>query len=402
MIDTKTRILAIAGSLVLLLVVIDLVRRRRLKEEYSVLWVAASVVLLILAAWFELLEWITTAIGGVALSSTLFFFALLFVFFMLLHFSVRISALERRFTALVQEMGLIGMQMVTTRAQPMSGTDGPALPAGPRTAVIIPCFNDGAVLEEAVASIREDEPVEIVVVNDGSTDRATLSTLAQLDGRPGLRVVHRQNGGLGAARTTGLEATSAPLVFPLDADDRLAPGALAAMADMLDRHPEAGFAWGDYELFGDQTGRYRSPEAWLPWTLTYVNPYPVCSMFRRTEIEGAGGWHGHAYEDWDLWLRLAGVGVSGVRVDRVVYQRRLHGEGRLLQGARRRHQELYATIQQRNADVFARRAELRMAERPALWKIAVYPMLFGSRKVVPISVEAFLQRVMMRMGTGLP
>jgi hypothetical protein len=48
----------------------------------------------------------TDVIGGVALSSTLFFFALLFVFFMLLHYSVRISALERRFTALVQESAL--------------------------------------------------------------------------------------------------------------------------------------------------------------------------------------------------------------------------------------------------------------------------------------------------------
>ena len=94
MIDLKTRALAIAGSLALLMIVIDLVRRRKLKEEYSFLWVLASTSLLVLAAWYQLLEWITHVIGGVALSTTLFFFALLFVFFMLLHYSVRISALE--------------------------------------------------------------------------------------------------------------------------------------------------------------------------------------------------------------------------------------------------------------------------------------------------------------------
>jgi hypothetical protein len=106
-IDSRARIIAIAGALLLLLLIIDLVRRRRLKEEYSVLWVITALVLLVLASWYELLQELTNAIGGVADSSTLFFFGLLFAFFMLLHFSVRVSALERRLTAVVQEIGLL-------------------------------------------------------------------------------------------------------------------------------------------------------------------------------------------------------------------------------------------------------------------------------------------------------
>jgi glycosyltransferase involved in cell wall biosynthesis len=394
MITPKTRLVAVLGTLLLLLLVIDLVRRRKLKEEYSVLWVAATLVLMVLAAWYQLLERITNVVGGVALTSTLFAFALLFVFFMLLHYSVRISALERRLTALVQEAALAGVKRMPRLA---GGADPPL----PRVAVIVPCFDDGRLVPEALASIQEDEPVEVVVVDDGSTDAATLEVLAGLEA-DGVRVVRRENGGLGAARTTGLAATTAQYVYPLDADDRLEPGALAAMADVLDARPEAGFAWGDYVLCGDQQGRYRSPDRWLPWTLTYVNPYPVCSLLRRSTLDRAGGWQGRAYEDWDLWLRLVGLGIGGVRVDRVVYRRRLHGDSRLLQQARRRHQELYAELQRRNAAVFARRAELRAAERPAAWKRAVYPVLFGPRKVVPFSVEAFLQRTMMRLGTGLP
>lgn len=110
MIDSRTRIVAIAGALLLLFMIVDLVRRRRLKEEYSVLWVITALALLVLASWYELLEKITSAIGGVAASSTLFFFGLIFAFFMLLHFSVRVSALERRLTALVQEIGLLGVR----------------------------------------------------------------------------------------------------------------------------------------------------------------------------------------------------------------------------------------------------------------------------------------------------
>jgi hypothetical protein len=107
---TATRILAIGGSLAILLMVIELVRRRRLKEEYSVLWVLTAIVLLVLSIWFDLLLEITDAIGAVLPSSTLFFFGLVFALLMLLHFSVRVSSMERRITMLVQELGLLTVQ----------------------------------------------------------------------------------------------------------------------------------------------------------------------------------------------------------------------------------------------------------------------------------------------------
>ena len=107
MIDIRTRVVASAVALLLLFLIVELVRRRRLKEEYSILWVTTAVVILVLAAWYEPLRWVTDAIGAVAESSTLFFFGLVFAFLLLLHFSVRISALERKLTALVQEIGLL-------------------------------------------------------------------------------------------------------------------------------------------------------------------------------------------------------------------------------------------------------------------------------------------------------
>ena len=116
MISNSTRIIAMTGSLILLVLILDLVRRRRLKEEYSLLWVLTAVIMFILAAWFELLRTITSLIGGVAASSTLFFFGLLFAFFMLLHFSVRVSALERRLTTLVQEVGLLRVRPPSDQA----------------------------------------------------------------------------------------------------------------------------------------------------------------------------------------------------------------------------------------------------------------------------------------------
>lgn len=403
MIDLKTRLLAIAGSLILLLLVVDLVRRRKLKEEYSVLWVLAATVLLVLAAWYQLLGWITRLIGGVTLSSTLFFFALLFVFFMLLHYSVRISAMERRLTALVQELGLLGVALpVPERPAPPDTSEYRA--DTPLCSVIIPCFNDGAFVREAVDSIKEPGPVEIIVVDDGSDDPETLATLEDLNRHTDITVAHRENRGPGAARTSGLELARAEFIYPLDADDVLEPGALAAMATTLTRHSEAGFTWGDYREFGNESGYYRAPERWLPWTLTFVNPYPVCSMFRRSVLEQAGGWSSElrSYEDWDLWLRMAGANITGVRTDMCVYRRRIHGDNRLLPRARRQHAEFYERLRRQHLDIFARRAVLRRQERPARWKLLVFPVIFGVRRFVPLSIETGLKRIMMRRGTGLP
>ena len=108
--DIRIRILTIGGAVAILVMVIELVRRRKLKEEDSVLWVITAVLTLLVSIWFSLLTGVTHAIGAISPASTLFFFGLLFTIVLLLHFSVRISSLERRLTTLVQEVGLMRVQ----------------------------------------------------------------------------------------------------------------------------------------------------------------------------------------------------------------------------------------------------------------------------------------------------
>jgi hypothetical protein len=108
MITTNLRIVAIVGSVALLLFIVELVRRRRLKEEYSVLWVTTALLLCLLAAWGGLLGSLTHAIGAVSQGSTLYFFGLIFALLLLLHFSVRVSDLERRVISMTQEIALLG------------------------------------------------------------------------------------------------------------------------------------------------------------------------------------------------------------------------------------------------------------------------------------------------------
>jgi hypothetical protein len=117
MIDTRIRIITIIGAVGVLLIVLDLVRRRKLKEEYSVLWVVTALVVLVLAIWYDLLTSITSLVGATAPASTIFFFGLLFFLVLMLHFSVRISTLERRLTELIQDVGINDVEAASVDAQ---------------------------------------------------------------------------------------------------------------------------------------------------------------------------------------------------------------------------------------------------------------------------------------------
>jgi hypothetical protein len=108
MISWNLRIIGIVGSVGLLLFILEAVRRRQLKEEYTVLWVITGVVLLLLAAWPGLLRDVRNLIGASSEASTLYFFGLLFVVALVLHFSVRVSRLERRVVSMMQEIALLG------------------------------------------------------------------------------------------------------------------------------------------------------------------------------------------------------------------------------------------------------------------------------------------------------
>ena len=103
----RTQVLSIIVGLTLVVVVFDLVRRRKLKEEYSLLWIIAGIVVFVLAIWYDLLVAVTRFIGAAAAPSTIFFFGVIFLALISLHFSVKISALSGQVKKLTQEFTLL-------------------------------------------------------------------------------------------------------------------------------------------------------------------------------------------------------------------------------------------------------------------------------------------------------
>jgi glycosyltransferase involved in cell wall biosynthesis len=253
----------------------------------------------------------------------------------------------------------------------------------PTVAVIVPCFNDGATLAEAVRTAQTQSRIdELIVVNDGSTDQATLEVMGALESEE-VTVLHRLNGGLAQARMSGVEASDADYVLALDADDRLLPGALAALADALDRDEHLTLAWGDYELFGDHTYRQQTAATLDPWQITYQNDLPSSAMIRRSALLAAGGWRASGgYEDWDLWMSLAESSAQGLRLESSVYEYRQHGV-RMLTESATRHDVLFTQLRQRHPALFAsRRSSWRRSGAPLALRLAL-PTIFA----LPIALD---------------
>ena len=94
-----------------------------------------------------------------------------------------------------------------------------------RVSVIIPCFNDGAMLHESVASAlaQDHDDVEIIVADDGSTDETSLATLDAV-GQLGAIVMKLPHRGVSSTRNAAIAASTGDYILPLDADDLLWSG----------------------------------------------------------------------------------------------------------------------------------------------------------------------------------
>ena len=252
--------------------------------------------------------------------------------------------------------------------------------------MIVPCYQDGNLIEETLASIQETEPMEIVVVDDGSQDPTTVAKMDELEAAGTHVVRHTINQGVAAARNTGLSHTSAPYVLPIDADDLLVPGIAGRLADLLDADPGVGVAYGDYEEFGESERVRLVPVAIDPFRLAYINEYPQTAMLRRTALASVGNWdshkiEGYMYEDWDLWLGLAGRGVRGRHAGPgvITHRQRVHGD-RLLEGVKRHHVAVYAGLRRKHAPLFDRIDEHRRNTGLSSARKRLYPIMFGGRR----------------------
>ena len=236
----------------------------------------------------------------------------------------------------------------------------------PQVSVVIPVYNTGDYLAEALASVRRQtwRDFEVVVVDDGSTDAKTLAILDAAAREPEVTVHRTANRGPALARNFAIEQARGAYILPLDSDDWLAPEFLARTVPLLDADPKLGVVYTWVGLVGGHHGVWQTGGFTLLELLSRCTIH-VCSLYRRELWADVGGYDPRfveSCEDWDLWLGAAKRGWTGRGVPEVlVYYRRSATSRELGSRAPGVSTRLMTSLVTKHRDVYTAHVEEAMA-----------------------------------------
>jgi len=220
--------------------------------------------------------------------------------------------------------------------------------------VIIPCYNYGEYLRDALESIRAQtiQDFEVIVVDDGSTDELTLDVLNGMR-QEGVRVRTQEHSGPAQTLNSGISQARGKYVCCLSADDTIEPTYLEKCVVLLESNPGISFAYSLVKTFGLE----RRVGLTRPFDLRLLLAYNhVCgsAVFLRDAWKAVGGFDTAmpAYEDWDFWIRLGESGFRGKLIPEPLFNWRRHPQafGTIVD---KKRPELLAKMRSNHADLFS-------------------------------------------------
>ena len=210
---------------------------------------------------------------------------------------------------------------------------------GADLAVVVPLYNYANYVAECIESVldQDHERVSLVVIDDCSSDGGAEVAIRCVERRPdrlcSVRVVrHRRNQGLAMARNAGITWSTEPLLFMLDADNRIRRPALSRLCQAM-RASGADFTYSHLHFFGEES-RIGDAWTWDPLRLARGNYVDAMALIRRDALMAVGGYQvsaiQHGWEDYDLWCKFAEQGFHGVFLPEMLCEYRIHQASMLL------------------------------------------------------------------------
>jgi glycosyltransferase involved in cell wall biosynthesis len=228
--------------------------------------------------------------------------------------------------------------------------------------VIIPCYNSGEFIDEAIQSVLDQtyKDLEIIVIDDGSTDDLTINVLnnSRWDRT---RILRQENMGLPAARNAGIRAALGEFILPLDADDRIDPSYVEKALAVMHAQPNIGIVYCKAMRFGEITGPWLLP----PFSLQAMvngNVIFCTALYRKCDWEKVGGYREvlrHGLEDYDFWIRMLSLGIDVYQIDEYLFYYRVQktSMAKTLLSNREVFIATNAEIFRNNIDFFAQHAD---------------------------------------------
>ena len=172
--------------------------------------------------------------------------------------------------------------------------------------VIVPCYNQGDYLSEALDSVicQTYPEWECIIINDGSTDQTETIAKEYCQKNNRIRYIYQENAGVIAARNHAIAESSGEFILPLDADDRISSSYLVKAVHVLQSDPNCKVVYGKGWLTGEKNEPFILPPFSIEGLLR-DNCIFNSAVFRRQDFDSVGGYNPNmkdGYEDWNLWL----------------------------------------------------------------------------------------------------
>ncbi len=180
----------------------------------------------------------------------------------------------------------------------------------PKVSIVIPCYNQGQYLNDCLGSLKNQtfQDFEVIIVNDGSTEKITLDILDKIPLNPpskkgAVKVLHKKNGGLSSTRNHGIKHAKGDWIVPLDADDMLAPTYLEKTLKLVE-NKNLDFVATWIKHFGLTDSIYKT--RLFPALERFNNFLPYCALFKKEifDQEKYDENFKEGFEDWDLWIHI--------------------------------------------------------------------------------------------------
>ncbi len=195
----------------------------------------------------------------------------------------------------------------------------------PLVSVIIPCYNHGQYIMEAINSVLTQTypEYEMIVVNDQSTDQLTIDFMKTYK-HPRVQILNVKHGGLGNARNKGIAKAKGKYILPLDADDKIAPTYIEKAVKILEKDPRMGIVYCQAEFFGKAKGLWKIRPYSFPEILD-GNMIFCSAFYRRADWVKVGGYDGQmpSWEDYEFWLRIIELHRKVYRIPEILFYYRI-------------------------------------------------------------------------------
>lgn len=198
-----------------------------------------------------------------------------------------------------------------------------------KVSIIIPCYNQAGYVEEAVLSAINQtyQNIEIICVNDGSTDKTSEVIKKLVDKYKNIVFFDEpENKGVVAARNFAIQACTGEYILPLDADDTIEPTYVEKAVKVLDENKNIGVVYCRAKIFGAEDKIWDLP-AYSKESFLYGNVVFCTALFRKSDFVKAGGYKAnmeHGWEDYDLWLSFVELGLDVYQIDEILFNYRKH------------------------------------------------------------------------------